>query len=450
MMATTQSEARTGGRREVLMLAYHYAPADHTGTRRVAAFVKYLPGLGYDPVVLTTNARGSLANDAAQRVYRAAELGRIVAAPLRRLRARPAAQAGGGPAPLVTDSGLLRLLHAIMVPDMCVTWYPLAVRRGLALLRERPIRLIFSSSPPVTSHLVALRLKRQSGLPWVADFRDGWMFEPPNPAPLANPLRARVELALEGLVVRHADQIVTVNQTIAADFARRYPRAASKIAVITNGYDPAALDGLRRQRPSDGKLRLVYTGSLGMSRAGTSLDGLLAALHGLRAEEPGLAADLELVLVGGLSAAEAARIESAGLGGQVRVAGTVPHHDALRQQADADVLLLVTVPGPSGVTTNKLFEYLAVGRPILALTGQSHAAALIRELDAGLIVAPDDVAGIRTALRGLHGRWRAGELRTLSDPRVARYSRPRLTAELAAHFDRLLGGRPVPPGGRPA
>jgi glycosyltransferase involved in cell wall biosynthesis len=407
----------------------------------MAAFAKYLPEFGYDPLVLTTDAKGCLPDDATRRIYRASELGRLVGASLRRLIARPVASGaqGGGPAPIVGDSRLLRFLHAVMVPDMCVTWYPLAVRRGLALLRERPIRLLLSSSPPVTSHLVALRLKRLSGLPWVADFRDGWMFEPPNPAPLSNPLRARVELALEGLVVRHADQIVTVNQTIADDFAQRYPGAAAKVVVITNGYDPATLAGLRRERAGDGKLRLVYTGLLGLSRAGTSIDGLLAALRGLRAEEPGLAADLELVLVGGLAAAEVALIAGAGLDGQVRTVGAVPHREALQQQADADVLLLVTVPGPSGVTTNKLFEYLAVGRPILALTGQSHAAALIREHDAGVIVAPDDVAGIQGALRELHRRWRAGELRALSDPRVARFSRPQLTAELAGHFDRLLG-----------
>lgn len=439
-MTATPPGERPRDPREVLMLAYHYAPADHTGTRRVSAFARYLPGLGYDPVVLTTDARGTLPDDAARQIYRAPEVARLVAAPLRRLRPRPAGGQGGGPARLVADGRLLRLLHAVMVPDMCVTWYPPAVRRGLALLRERPIRLIFSSSPPVTSHLVALRLKRRSGLPWVADFRDGWMFEPPNPAPLANPLRARVELALEGLVVRQADQIVTVNETIAGDFARRYPRAAGKVAVITNGYDPAALEGLRRRRQGDGKLRLVYTGALGSSRAGTSIDGLLAALRGLRAEEPGLAGDIELALVGALSAAETALVEGAGLGRQVRLVGAVPHREALQQQIDADALLLVTVPGPSGVTTNKLFEYLAAGRPILALTGESHAAAIVRELGAGLIVAPDDVAAIQAALRHLHARWRAGDLRALSDPRVARFSRPRLTAELATCFDRLLDG----------
>ena len=61
--------------------------------------------------------------------------------------------------------------------------------------------------------------------------------------------------------------------------------------------------------------------------------------------------------------------------------------------------------------SGKVFEYLAAERPILASVPiDGAAAALIRETGTGIVTAPDDVVGMREALRGLHARWRAGRL----------------------------------------
>ena len=102
------------------------------------------------------------------------------------------------------------------------------------------------------------------------------------------------------------------------------------------------------------------------------------------------------------------------------------------------MLLLVTSASAASVTTSKLFEYLASGRPVLALTGRSAAAELIEELDAGIVVAPDDVEGICRALEWFHERWRFDELPARVDPRVQRFDRRALTGNLARMFDTLV------------
>ena len=57
--------------------------------------------------------------------------------------------------------------------------------------------------------------------------------------------------------------------------------------------------------------------------------------------------------------------------------------------------------------SGKVFEYVAVGRPILAAVPPDGAAAeLIRETGAGIVAPPDDVDAIRAALTTLHDRWR--------------------------------------------
>ena len=89
-----------------------------------------------------------------------------------------------------------------------------------------------------------------------------------------------------------------------------------------------------------------------------------------------------------------------------------------------------------------MFEYLAAERPILAVVPpDGAAAALIRETGAGVVVAPDDVAGIREALTGLHARWRAGGLEGTpldaeTRKRLARETRVEELAALLRDFQR--------------
>jgi glycosyltransferase involved in cell wall biosynthesis len=88
------------------------------------------------------------------------------------------------------------------------------------------------------------------------------------------------------------------------------------------------------------------------------------------------------------------------------------------------------------VPSGKLFEYLAARRPILAaVPPDGTAAQLIREANAGIVVAPDDVDGIQHALEELVDQWRAGELADVSLPpavteRISRRTRARQLAEL--------------------
>lgn len=422
--------------RRLLMISYYYAPTENPGTRRVGAFVRYLPQYGYRPAVLTTSSYGALADDEERLIFRAPDIldiGRWLA---RRIKNGQVAATGTSRSPIVTpDSTLSRALNKILIPDIHTGWLPGAVLRGIQVLRAGTFRAIFSSAPPPSAHLTALALKRLSGLPWVADFRDGWTFEPPDPTLLRSVARMRIERALEEAVVRNADQIVTVNQVLADDLRRRHPFV--NVTVISNGYDAAEVGTLRPHTKGE-RLRVVHTGALAHSRSHTNVAGLLAALDNLRQNRSSVLADLEVCFIGNLGAAEQEALTCNGRRRPITIQGPVPHHEALQRQAEADVLLLVTAPNAASVTTSKLFEYLASGRPILALTGRSAAAALIEEFNAGIVVAPDDVDGICRALEWFYERWCSNNLPTRVDPRVQRFDRRSLTGELAKIFDTLM------------
>jgi glycosyltransferase involved in cell wall biosynthesis len=87
-----------------------------------------------------------------------------------------------------------------------------------------------------------------------------------------------------------------------------------------------------------------------------------------------------------------------------------------------------------------VFEYIAAGRPILAVVPPDGAAAeLIRETGAGVVVAPDDVAGIEAALVELHARFANGglpsvELAKRDEDRLSRRAR---VEEMAALVEEI-------------
>ncbi len=62
----------------------------------------------------------------------------------------------------------------VAYPDKQRGWSPFAVKSGEEFLKATPVDVIFSSSSPVTCHLIAQKLKMFSSVPWVADFRDLW------------------------------------------------------------------------------------------------------------------------------------------------------------------------------------------------------------------------------------------------------------------------------------
>ena len=116
----------------------------------------------------------------------------------------------------------------------------------------------------------------------------------------------------------------------------------------------------------------------------------------------------------------------------------LPRADSLRLQRESEALLLL-VPDAGGrgrgVLSGKVFEYIAAGRPILAVVPPDGAAAeLVRETGSGVVARPDDIEGIRQALVDLHARFTNGGLPSveLSEHDEKRLSRRARVEEMAA------------------
>jgi glycosyltransferase involved in cell wall biosynthesis len=377
--------------RSILLVAQLAPPSNLVAARRVAAMTKYLARLGHSVTVLTSIASGSGPIDGAETVVRTQD---ALTSRLNWRRQHFAALAGSRDEAAYKPPS--RLASAV-VPDLgLLTWLPFALPRAVALSRSRRFDCVVTTSPPQSGHLIGLALHRR-GISWVAEFRDGWTFEPPrDPWPLR--LQRSLDERLERLVVTHADAVVAVTAPIAEDFETRLGVVAE---LITNGFDPdEAAPPVSERDPllTPDRHSFVHTGRMALSRV--TPRPLLDALRLLKQDESQVAGRLEVVFAGSLSEDEQDLLAAPDLDGTVRATGWLERPRALRLQRAADTLLLLT-EGSSrrSVATGKLYEYLLARRPLLVLGEQTEAARIVAETRTGLATSAHDSAAIADALR---------------------------------------------------
>lgn len=265
-------------------------------------------------------------------------------------------------------------------PDAQIGWMPFALRAADVVTRNWRPDVIIASASPATSLLVAARLARRLGVPWIADLRDLWVANHAYDHPS---WRRRVEERLERSVLRSAAGLVTVSAPL-ADSLREFGRP---VAVVTNGFDPADAPPVTpsNSRAARATLEIVYTGTVYEGRQDpTPLFEAMARIGDPR---------LRVRFIGSAPSMVRALAARAGVEEQVECAPSVPHADAIREQRDADALLLLlwNDPAQPGVFTTKIFEYLAARRPILGVGYPAGVAAdLLRERDAGVVTDSAD------------------------------------------------------------
>ena len=364
------------------------------GAHRWRAMSRWLRRLGHEVTVLTTPAFGTLPEDGEQ-TERAFDL---AASPtLRRLLGRPPVSSPADGEPRMGEGAPPGIVADLLVPDAhALTWNPAAAVAARRLVRQRRIDCVITSSPPHSTHLIPLLLGRRRPA-WIADFRDGWRFEPlRRPWPL--PGQSALDGFLERKVAAKADLAIGVTRPIADDLARRL---GARSACVSNAWDPDLEDSVAHadapHLDSD-KVNIVHAGKLyveGSNRRDPSPLG--PALRLLLERRPDDARRLRILVAGRVDAEEDRYLRELDPGDMIRHVGHVPHDSMLALQRHADALLLVTAPGLVSLATGKLFEYLVSGRPIIALAHGNEAARIVEETGTGVTIPLEDPEGLARA-----------------------------------------------------
>lgn len=417
--------------RRALLVAFHFPPIKlSSGLERTLALTRHLPANGWEPLVLTASAH-AYPSVSQERMASIPE-GTVVCRAFARDASRSLSIAGRYP-------------RALTLPDRWASWCLGAIPEGLRMIRAYRPELIWSTYPIASAHLIACALHRISGLPWVADFRDPMVEYDPSTQTWSPSWRAlrRWRLWTEGLAVRHAAALTTCTNGALRILGDRYPLAdQARWTMVPNGYDESAFQSASIQAPpapEDDALVLLHSGTIYPTPDRDPSHFLRALRRVIDMRGPHMRQLRVVLRASSVEQLYTPLLQELQLSSHVRFEPAVPYQQALAEMMQVDGLLVF-----QGYTSNpaipaKLYEYVRAGRPILALAdGSGDTAALVRQLDAGIVSPLDDEALIAVALQQFLTRIETSSWRPVAADQREPFERARTVQQFAQLFDRLV------------
>jgi len=244
--------------------------------------------------------------------------------------------------------------YAVFNPDPSVVWTRAATRHPIVRHQCRTADLITASSPPEAPFPGAAALAKRYRIPFWMDMRDGWLDEPLKPLLRRHAWQRWREARLESACLNAADRVTVTSETWKDLLTTRYPDMGPKIAVVTNAAVTQAVTG------SDRPVGFAYAGRFHSSRPERSMRTLAPYLP-------------ELTVIGDLTAEERGEIRE--LGWKQRPPVPVCDLPGILAAFGGLVLLSESM----GSIPAKFYDYLAAGRPILAVCPTRSATWLACE-----------------------------------------------------------------------
>lgn len=469
--------------RRVLIVAYAFPPVGGAGVQRVTKFVKYLSEFGWDATVLTVENPSvpvfdeSLLDDippqtaivkartlepgyalkqavsasasSAKQSGRASVHDQTVEKPKQASRSQLTATATA-----LAKRFLRGAANLLLQPDPQVLWNPHAIRAGLRTLSQQRHHAIFVTAPPFSSFLIGSELARRTGLPLVLDYRDEWSI---SNSYLENKrlgwLPRTWQQYQQRRCVRDAAALVATTQH-SADSLREVARHAQCQPLVTHIYNGFDADDFRAVTPTlfdvaveparspTQPYKLAYIGTLWNL---TSVEPVVRAVQQLSTRAPDLAARLELHFVGRRTAAQDEWLDQLNpLPCRVLRQPYLNHDEAVRlmQSADGLCLLLSDLPEAGRVVPAKMFEYLAVRRPILAVVPPGEVSTLLADCPFAFVHSPWDVDGLAQRLGDEIDRHRLGIALPTGLWDASRFERRRQAEQLAELLNQVASDLP--------
>lgn len=427
--------------KKILFITYYWPPSGGAGVQRSLKFVTYLPEYGIQPIVLTVDpARATypvLDDSLSAEVPATIKVVRTDSfEPLRILKSLSGGKVKipyGGFTNQRKEKWSQRILRFIrgnfFLPDARVGWVKYAVREASKLIREESIDTIVISSPPHSSQLIGLSLKRLfPNLSWMADLRDPWTDIYYYDEMLHMPFARRIDKRYELQVLQQCDNALVVSEDIRRLFSEKLPDSSkNKFHVLPNGFDRKDFPGTVSP-PSD-YFRITYVGTIADTY---KPEVFFQAVGLLKKKYPQL--PVQIRLVGSPASTIPQLLDRYLLSACALFLPLVKHAEAIRYMRDSSLLLLL-IPDTlhaKGILTGKLFEYLGAGLPVVGIGPvDGDASKILTDTGAGRMFSRNDVDGLLAYLEKMYLSWcKNTDLRHGND--VSAYERKSQAMQLAA------------------
>lgn len=270
-------------------------------------------------------------------------------------------------------------------PEVYVSWARSCVRRALRMHLRRRFDVVLATGNPFASFGAAWAFHRLTRTPYVLDYRDSWTLDLFSEEPAFE--KGHIAWSWERRVLKSASSVVFVNEALRSWHAARYPGQADRMMIVPNGWDADTLADHPEPPPTavagDRAPRFSYVGTLTGKQP---IESMITAFGRARTH-PDLA-EAELGLYGYLGFFNGAdrdlrkrfivETDDPDQDEQV-VVPWVQYHGPVSKTEIAEVyqhsdVLVFLAGGARYVTSGKIFEYMAAGRPIVSVHAPGSAA----------------------------------------------------------------------------
>lgn len=347
--------------KKILFIAFYYNHRNEIASKRLQGLAKYLPRFGFEPIVIVPKTDNPTVEfDNVQ----------VIETPYEDMISRfiPNKKGDETKNEVTSQDNENRFVSkAIPIagelfayPDGMKYWKKPAFSKCCDIIEKEDISAIISSSFPITSHIISHDLKEKYDIPWIADLRDLWNL---NPYIHHTPIRSYFERKLEIKTFENADVLTTTTPLAKETLQNLHP--TKKIVSIVSGYDPEEYENITRTEFTD-RFTLMYAGSLYAGKRDPSI--LFQAVSELMNEGKIMKDEIIIDFYGDTTNLEELS-KKYDLSSNVGVHGKISHEKVLQNQANSDVLLLISwmdknermfIPG-------KVYEYIASKKPILSI-----------------------------------------------------------------------------------
>ena len=402
-------------------MSYFFPPAGGPGVQRILKFVKYLPQFGWNPVVLTATPETYLTHDETlvKDISKETLVYRVPSLDIERLRPKFDRMKMG--------KALSAFNVALMLPDATLFWARQARPIARSIIEQHSPALLLSSSPPPSTHRLALWLHGQFGLPWVTDFRDPWST---NAQTRYYPGYRAVNRQMEREVLENCEKVITVSTPISEMLQNVSEKSTSRISIIENGYDEDDTSVL--PPPKTQRFTISYAGIFSRMRRP---DPFVAAVKKL-IDSRQIPVDSIYIPMAGMNTMDFVPDYP-----PFKHLGYLRHEslNELRKESNLLLLILGDSLASRGNYSGKLFEHLGCNRPTLCITHPDNVAAkLIVRAKAGIVVRPQPEE-ISQVILDSYQIWKSGEYTYSPDWSVIQqYTRKRLTQRLSDIFSQVV------------
>lgn len=430
--------------KKVLFLTYYFPPSGGSGVQRPLKFIKYLRLYGWEPIVYTVENGEfpeidlSLLADIPEnitvlkhKIFEPFAIYKWFVGKKKDYKLE-AGYINKKKKSSISEKIAFWVRSNIFIPDARMFWIKPSINYLSDWLKSNKVDAIITTGPPHSVLLIGLGLKHKHNIPWLVDFRDPWteidFYKELNLSKFADKEHKR----LEKEVLKYADEVVCVSTDWGEGLAKIGNR---NINYISNGFDETDIH-LDNKSELDTKFSIVHIGMMGKSRNHEVFWNVISEII---TENPAFENDIEIKLFGKCDISVSLSIEKWKLTKYAKINNYIPHNQIVYIQKSAQVLYLSIneTPNAKGILTGKIYEYLAVKRPIICIGPEDgEAAKVVLASGAGLVSGFENKTKLKANILDFYAKYKA-KIEFEGGKNYLKFNRKIQTGELAALLDKI-------------